>query len=86
MRPQACLLENTRFHAGDTANDPAFAAALGSLADVYVCDAFGVVHRDQGSVTVCARPGVFFVPSWPGCKWWEGWHVGHWGQWVGCTR
>lgn len=51
---QACLLENTRFHAGDTKNDPTFAARLAQLANVYVCDAFGVVHRDQGSVTVRA--------------------------------
>jgi phosphoglycerate kinase len=49
---QVLLLENTRFHAGDVANDPGFAAALASLADVYVCDAFGVMHRDQASVTV----------------------------------
>ncbi|KAF5830330.1 phosphoglycerate kinase [Dunaliella salina] len=49
--PQVCLLENTRFHAGDTKNDPAFAAAFGKLAHVFVCDAFGVVHRDQGSIT-----------------------------------
>ncbi|KAL6750909.1 phosphoglycerate kinase [Haematococcus lacustris] len=48
---QACLLENTRFHAGDVDNDPAFARALGQLADVYVLDAFGVMHRDQASVT-----------------------------------
>lgn len=51
-RTQVCLLENTRFHAGDASNCPAFSAALGSLADAFVCDAFGVVHRDQGSVTV----------------------------------
>ncbi|KAJ9530413.1 hypothetical protein QJQ45_000787 [Haematococcus lacustris] len=48
---QACLLENTRFHAGDVDNDPDFARALGQLADVYVLDAFGVMHRDQASVT-----------------------------------
>lgn len=52
LASQVVLLENTRLHAGDTANDPAFSRALASLADVYVCDAFGVVHRDQGSVTV----------------------------------
>ena len=52
MPKQACLLENTRFHAGDTANDPEFAKALAELADIFVCDAFGVVHRDQASVTV----------------------------------
>ncbi|PNH11052.1 Phosphoglycerate kinase [Tetrabaena socialis] len=60
---QALLLENTRFHAGDTANDPAFAAALASLCDVFVNDAFGVVHRDQASVTGITA----FVPEcYPG--------------------
>ena len=49
---QACLLENTRFHAGDVDNDPAFAKALAELCDIFVCDAFGVMHRDQASVTV----------------------------------
>ncbi len=49
---QACLLENTRFHPEEVDNDPAFSAALARLCDVFVCDAFGVVHRDQASVTV----------------------------------
>ncbi|KAG2429767.1 hypothetical protein HXX76_010551 [Chlamydomonas incerta] len=48
---QVLLLQNTRFHAGDGANDPGFAGALAALCDVFVQDAFGVLHRDQGSVT-----------------------------------
>ncbi|KAI8468557.1 MAG: phosphoglycerate kinase [Monoraphidium minutum] len=48
---QALLLENVRLHPGEAANDPAFAAALAALGDVYVGDAFGVAHRDQASVT-----------------------------------
>jgi phosphoglycerate kinase len=44
------LLENLRFHAGETANDPAFAAQLAALADAYVDDAFGSAHRAHASV------------------------------------
>ena len=45
-----CLLENLRFHAGEKANDPAFADQLASLAEVYVDDAFGTAHRAHASV------------------------------------
>ena len=43
------LLENVRFHAGEEANDPAFAKELAALADVYVNDAFGTAHRAHAS-------------------------------------
>lgn len=46
---QVVLLENTRFHAGEEANDPAFAKALAALGDVYCNDAFSAAHRAHAS-------------------------------------
>ncbi len=43
------LLENTRFHLGEKANDDAFARRLAALGDVYVNDAFGAAHRAHAS-------------------------------------
>ncbi|MGH7066758.1 MAG: phosphoglycerate kinase [Acetobacteraceae bacterium] len=43
------LLENTRFHAGEEANEPGFAKALAGLAELYVNDAFPAAHRAHAS-------------------------------------
>ena len=49
------LLENLRFHPEEESNDPAFAKALASLADLYVDDAFGAAHRAHASVEAITR-------------------------------
>jgi phosphoglycerate kinase len=48
---EAALLENLRFHEGETANDRGFARELAALGDLYVNDAFGTCHRAHASVT-----------------------------------
>jgi phosphoglycerate kinase len=49
------LLENTRFHPEEKANDPGFARQLASLAEVYVNDAFGSAHRAHASTEGVAQ-------------------------------
>ena len=49
------LLENTRFHAGEEANDGIFAASLAALGQVYVNDAFSAAHRAHASTEGLAR-------------------------------
>jgi len=46
---QVLLLENLRFHPEEEANDDAFSRELASLAEVYVDDAFGTIHRAHAS-------------------------------------
>ena len=46
---QVALLENLRYHSGETQNDPVFSAKLAKLADYYVNDAFGTAHRAHAS-------------------------------------
>lgn len=54
---QVCLLENLRFEEGEEKNDENFAVELRKLADMYVDDAFGAVHRAHASVH--ALPKLF---------------------------
>ena len=49
------LLENLRFHPGEEANDPEFAAALAAMGDVYCNDAFSASHRAHASTEALAR-------------------------------
>ena len=53
------MLENLRYHPGEEGNDPEFAQALASLAEVYVMDAFAVAHRAHASTVGVPR----YLPS-----------------------
>ncbi len=60
LKPGDCLLlENLRFHPEEEKNDPSFAKALADLADVFVSDAFGTVHRAHASTAGVAA----YLPS-----------------------
>ncbi|UCG28680.1 MAG: phosphoglycerate kinase, partial [Bacteroidales bacterium] len=52
---EVLLLENLRFHPGETKGDEEFAKELAGLADVYVNDAFGTAHRAHASTTIIAN-------------------------------
>jgi len=56
------LLENTRFHKGEEANDPEFAKALAALGDLYVNDAFSAAHRAHASTEGVAH----LLPAYAG--------------------
>jgi phosphoglycerate kinase len=56
------LLENTRFHPGETENDPEFARELAAHGDVYVNDAFGSAHRAHASTEGVAH----LLPAYAG--------------------
>ena len=56
------LLENSRFEPGETKNDPALAAGLAELADLYVNDAFGAAHRAHATTEGVAR----LLPAYAG--------------------
>lgn len=49
------LLENLRFHAGETRNDEDFARRLAAHAEIYVDDAFGAAHREHASIAGVTR-------------------------------
>ena len=52
---EVLLMENTRFHPEEEKNDPAFAAALAALGEVFVNDAFSAAHRAHASTEGIAR-------------------------------
>ena len=56
------LFENVRFHAGEEANDPAFARQLAESGDMYVNDAFGTAHRAHASTAGVAA----YLPAYAG--------------------
>ena len=56
------VLENTRFHPGETKNDPEFARELADGSDLYVNDAFGSVHRAHASTEAVAH----LLPAYAG--------------------
>lgn len=58
------LLENLRFNKGEEENSPEFSNKLASMADIYVDDAFSVIHRNHASITGVAK----LLPSYAGLQ------------------
>ena len=56
------ILENTRFHDGETQNDPELAKAMAALGDVFVNDAFSAAHRAHASTVGIAQ----YIPAYAG--------------------
>jgi len=61
-RGDVLVLENTRYHAAEEKNDPAFSAELAKLADIYVNDAFSAAHRAHASTEGVAH----LLPAYAG--------------------
>jgi phosphoglycerate kinase len=61
-RGEVLVLENTRYHAEEEKNDPAFAAGMAKLADIYVNDAFSAAHRAHSSTEGIAH----LLPAYAG--------------------
>ncbi len=56
------LLENVRFHVGETQNDPDYSRQLASVADLFVQDAFGTAHRAHASTVGVSK----YLPAYAG--------------------
>ena len=59
---EVLLLENLRFHKGETENDPEFAKELSKIADIYINEAFSVCHRAHASIVGVPK----YLPGFPG--------------------
>lgn len=59
---EVLVLENTRFHAGEEANDPKFSKAMARVGEIYVNDAFSCAHRAHSSTEGVAR----LLPAYAG--------------------
>ncbi|MDX2263987.1 MAG: phosphoglycerate kinase [Hyphomicrobiales bacterium] len=59
---EAAIIENVRFHPGEEANDPDFAARIAALGDLYVNDAFSCSHREHASFHALAK----LLPAYAG--------------------